>query len=389
MFERTVLKRMADWPGPLLLAVLVVAACDPQDADHLFDGHGGSKNPPSSGQADGGIGGKPTDPCAAATCATGNHCEAQAVECVKAPCPPVAVCVKNAPVTVSCGGFAGKRCPGVGKCVDDPTDCCNPAAGDADCIGLCACVQTVACVKGATFDSSPSVCACVPATPPPICGGPVCQIFCENGNVLDAGGCPTCKCNPPPTMEDPCATVLCKAGTHCAATVVECITAPCPPIASCVPDAPKVFCGGIAGIACAGSGTCVDDPADSCDPQKGGADCGGICQCVQKVLCVKGATFDSSPKVCACVATPPPPVCGPVCDIFCPYGHLLDANGCQLCGCNPAPTSPCPPEKCTGPRPASASIMCSDGKTVGGPACTVNAAGGCGWDVVTCPKTGV
>jgi hypothetical protein len=39
------------------------------------------------------------------------------------------------------------------------------------------------------------------------------------------------------------------------------------------------FCGGIAGITCHDSTqSCVDDPTDSCDPAKGGADCGGICQ---------------------------------------------------------------------------------------------------------------
>lgn len=38
-------------------------------------------------------------------------------------------------------------------------------------------------------------------------------------------------------------------------------------------------CGGIAGITCHDSTqSCVDDPSDSCDPAKGGADCGGICQ---------------------------------------------------------------------------------------------------------------
>jgi len=63
----------------------------------------------------------------------------------------------------------------------------------------------------------------------------------------------------------------------------------------------RVFCGGIAGIQCPGSGTCVDDPSDGCDPAHGGADCGGLCQCVQNVLCVRGSHFDSSPKVCACV----------------------------------------------------------------------------------------
>jgi hypothetical protein len=38
-----------------------------------------------------------------------------------------------------------------------------------------------------------------------------------------------------------------------------------------------VFCGGFAGIPCEGGKKCVDDPTDDCDPQNGGADCGGIC----------------------------------------------------------------------------------------------------------------
>lgn len=38
-----------------------------------------------------------------------------------------------------------------------------------------------------------------------------------------------------------------------------------------------VFCGGFAGFACKGGKKCVDDPRDSCDPESGGADCGGIC----------------------------------------------------------------------------------------------------------------
>ena len=68
---------------------------------------------------------------------------------------------------------------------------------------------------------------------------------------------------------------------------------------ACAPKAP--FCGGIAGIPCPGRGACADDPTDSCDPQAGGADCGGRCSCIQTVLCVKGAHFDSDPNVCQCV----------------------------------------------------------------------------------------
>src|SRR5262245_50138961 len=36
-------------------------------------------------------------------------------------------------------------------------------------------------------------------------------------------------------------------------------------------------CGGFAGIPCPAGYRCEDDPRDSCDPARGGADCIGIC----------------------------------------------------------------------------------------------------------------
>ncbi|HXU64448.1 MAG TPA: protease complex subunit PrcB family protein [Polyangia bacterium] len=253
------------------------------------------------------------DPCSYTDCGPGMRCEAG--KCV-----------------VSCGGIAGIACPGQGKCGDDPNDTCNPAAGGADCPGICSCVQNVLCTTDSKFDSSPAVCACVP-TKPPVCG-PVCDIYCQYGNVLDANGCPTCGCNPPPA--DPCATVRCASGTHCDA-------------GKCVSNG--VSCGGIAAIPCPGSGKCVDDPNDSCDPAKGGADCGGVCSCVENVLCTANSKFDSSPSVCACV---------PV-------------------------TNPCPPEKCPTPAPLSVTTMCADGTTAG-PTCALNASGLCAWTITKCPS---
>jgi len=48
-------------------------------------------------------------------------------------CDRPGICVKK---SSHCGGFAGFRCNG-GKCVDDPTDSCDPNAGGADCMGIC------------------------------------------------------------------------------------------------------------------------------------------------------------------------------------------------------------------------------------------------------------
>jgi hypothetical protein len=250
------------------------------------------------------------DPCSYIDCGPGSHCEKG--QCV-----------------VSCGGLIGAPCPGQGKCGDDPNDGCDPAAGGADCPGVCSCVQTQACTTNSKFNSDPAVCACVP-----VCG-PVCAIYCDYGNVLDANGCPTCSCNPPPS--DPCATVKCAAGTHCDA-------------GKCVSNG--VSCGGIAGIPCPGVGKCADDPNDSCDPAKGGADCGGICSCVDNVLCTTNSHFDSSPSVCACVPNDP---------------------------------NPCPPEKCPTPSPKVASMICADGTTAG-PTCVPDATGVCGWTITKCPS---
>src|SRR5262245_46865435 len=39
----------------------------------------------------------------------------------------------------------------------------------------------------------------------------------------------------------------------------------------------RLWCGGITGKPCPDGYECVDDPGDDCDPEAGGADCGGIC----------------------------------------------------------------------------------------------------------------
>ena len=199
------------------------------------------------------------NPCAAVLCITGTTCEVVDGD---------AVCTPNEPPPSAgqfCGGFAGIECPGAGACLDDPSDDCDPERGGADCGGLCECSGAlVLCIAGTVFDESPDVCACVAQEP----------------------------------EVDACAAVRCAAGTHCEVEGDQ---------AACVEDEPTggddaPFCGGIAAFECPGSGNCIDDASDDCDPERGGADCGGICQCGPiQVLCIQGFVFDSSASVCACV----------------------------------------------------------------------------------------
>lgn len=129
----------------------------------------------------------------------------------------------------ACGGFLGTPCEGAGEiCIDDPSDDCDPKHGGADCIGVCV------------------------AGPPPSCGG-FAAIPCPDESQI-------CVDNP----DDDCDPL--KGGADCPGI---CVSRP-------HPTGPK--CGGFAGIPCPSKDqTCVDDPSDNCDPRHGGADCSGIC----------------------------------------------------------------------------------------------------------------
>jgi hypothetical protein len=225
--------------------------------------------------------------CDGTECAEGQHCELTPVTCIQAPCPAIPECVPDEEIT--CGGFGGFPCPDNLRCIDDPSDDCDPNNGGADCGGVCRCVENVLCARGMSFDSAMDVCACVPD----------------------------------PT-QDPCAAVRCAAGTHCEASGDG---------AGCVSDAP--FCGGIAGIDCPGAGECADDPNDECDLDNGGADCGGRCACNALGLCVSGYVWDSSPEVCDCVLPNPctATLCqvGTTCEVVDGNAYCL-SDGTEACG---------------------------------------------------------
>jgi len=134
-------------------------------------------------------------------------------------------------------------------------------------------------------------------------------------------------CAPPVTG---CEVIRCAAGYLC----VEDSSG----MGSCKPNAP--FCGGIAGIPCPGQGECQDDPTDSCDPNNGGADCGGRCACNVINRCPPNMVMNQDPAVCACV-----PV-APQCNVD--RDCELQDNYCEGCACDSVPVGT-PPATCATP----------------------------------------
>jgi hypothetical protein len=157
---------------------------------------------------------------------------------------------------------------------DDPPDC--EGSSDTPCPG-----------SGDGVECGPNTC-----DEGQVCCNESCGICTEPD-----GFCTEQACEPSPGES---CDLTCDAGQHCELVQVACIQAPCPPQPECVPS-PQ--CGGFAGFTCPGEGECLDVPDDSCDPEMGGADCGGYCSCSVGPLidCAPDTTFDPSPEVCACV----------------------------------------------------------------------------------------
>ncbi len=266
--------------------------------------------------------------CAAVSCLTGSTCEVV---------NGLAVCTPNEPTPSGpfCGGFAGIECPGAGSCVDDASDDCDPERGGADCGGTCECGNVLAlCIEGTVFDQSPDVCACVPTDPEL---DPCATVRCAAGtSCVVVDGAATCEAD---ASTNPCALVLCAPDTTCEVVDGDAV---CTPVA---PSGP--FCGGIAGIECPGAGSCVDDASDGCDPERGGADCGGVCECNVRALCIQGLVFDESPAVCQCVPRPEENPCALV-DCF-------PGNICEVVGGEPVCTPVEPPNPC-------AAVLCAPGR---------------------------
>jgi hypothetical protein len=154
------------------------------------------------------------------------------------------------------GGETPKTCAEIGgACMSSPLDVTFPANCETD-FGL---------------DTSDALCpafnqaCCVQ----PECGQVFCELYCEHGFETDETGCEICSCK----------------------------------------DAPPQFCGGFGNIQCPEGKVCVDDPDDGCDPNNGGADCGGIC--VDPSPCeAAGGTCHDGLAICDAGTVPSSASCG-------------------------------------------------------------------------------
>jgi hypothetical protein len=100
------------------------------------------------------------------------------------------------------------------------------------------------------------------------------------------------------------------------------------------------FCGGFAAIPCPEGLTCVDDPRDTCNPDLGGRDCGGICVGLpQPSSTVSALSTDSEADKKKCDYNDPnlryvsrdPAQCAAI-FFFCQEGETTFFNDCG-CGC--------------------------------------------------------
>ena len=300
--------------------------------DQLGGGQDGGVSEGGGSAGRPGGGGQPVE-CGPTTCARGQVCCNESCGICT---PPGGFCTQQfcgdpdpgpepmPPSGPSCGGIAGIPCAGAATCVDDPSDDCDPENGGADCGGVCVCNALGLCIDGQVWNDSPEVCGCEPdgsggsggsggdGEP---CGNVTCPAGQECCNescgicVPPGGSCTEQFCgdpdpNPEPTGV-PCGPTTCAAGQECCnESCGICVS----PGGACDqqfcgdpdPNPPRQFCGGFAGFPCPGAGECVDDPSDDCDPQNGGADCGGLCTCEVQGLCARDQVWNDSPEVCAC-----------------------------------------------------------------------------------------
>ena len=214
-------------------------------------------------------------------------------------------------------------------CGDDgvtyPNDCYAHAAGATIAFeGACACEPAVCphylyCEYGMALDASGcETCECAP---PPLCPPVLCDLWCEDGFAVDPStGCETCTCNPPPSN--------CESDADCSSEEV-CLLPACLPV--CIDED--------------GDGACDDDFCGPgvCAPREMERTCTNDAECGDGAACeIVGCTPDCTgeddcggPSACYgyCRPLPPPPPPSEcTSDVDCGEGGWCDISECLPVG---------------------------------------------------------
>jgi hypothetical protein len=210
------------------------------------------------------------------------------------------------------------RCAGTGVAFKGEckiTECYS----DKDCLPGYYCAATDKC-SDPTVKCGGGVCT------PVKCQPGACPLYCEFGFEKDANGCYLCKCLPNPGE---CKSYIDSSGNTCT--------------------------------------ICCDPSTGNCSETCNGG-CAGSIQCKTNDECL---AINKARMVCqngCCV----PESCEPVtCDLYCEYGFIIDANGCEVCKCNT------PPAECKTYYDSSGNLCetCCDATTG---QCYTKCSGGCG-----------
>lgn len=181
------------------------------------------------------------------------------------------ICVPD-DTSLRCNGIAGVTCPPGFDCVDDPNDTCEPQDGGADCPGICEPAEIGECKTDADCPTLRAPCSVCPDNTE-VCP----RSLCDHGRCIV--NVPTCT---PPVVCDGC-----KPGDVCVDDPDE----SCDPATGsscqgmCVPPNRPRPCGGLIGDTCPAGYGCVDDPNDDCSPDSSGADCPGVCEPARPPQC--------------------------------------------------------------------------------------------------------
>lgn len=348
----------------------------------------------------------PLDVCSVIDCDVGQICIPRDVVCVTAPCPPIPSCVDNPCNDDECPPGSVCRVDKEGRAAcDDPCatmECeageeCrfDPATGVSGCGPIQDVCQDFECpVAGQICAAVAVVCVTEPCDPVPNCIDDPCgEGACPPGIVckMDKTGSAVCV--------DPCEGIECKSGDACRfdldandgicepvckgvecsgegeiciARQVVCVTSPCPPVASCIPDPCATF--DCTPEVCRsnpqGNAECVDpctgvacNLGEECrsHPTTGETTCGPIQDVCEVVEC------RSEDEICVvreviCIAPPCPPVAACITDpctvLRCAAGACrVDSEGNGVC------VDPCEEVVC---RPGD---KCRFDPTTGGTSC--------------------